>query len=255
MKSRLVLLHGWAVNSLIWNPILDQLKDRYEVTVVDLPGYGAQKNYDGDYDIQTVVADVLSRAPEIANWIGWSLGGTIALAAAIAQPNRFERLQLISTTPCFLSSTTWTHGIAAEPFEKLSADFETNFDKALKKFLLLQTFAEDPAEKKRSLAMVRELTGLLSQTDPPSQQTLQSGLELLRQTDLRQQLSELAVKTQVVAGETDRVVPIAASKYLFDNLPNTHSFKMLSGGHLPFLQFPSDYIECLEEFIPSDGLV
>ena len=177
------------------------------------------------------------------------------MAAAIAQPNRFERLQLISTTPCFLSSTTWTHGIAAEPFEKLSADFETNFDKALKKFLLLQTFAEDPAEKKRSLAMVRELTGLLSQTDPPSQQTLQSGLELLRQTDLRQQLSELAVKTQVVAGETDRVVPIAASKYLFDNLPNTHSFKMLSGGHLPFLQFPSDYIECLEEFIPSDGLV
>lgn len=103
--------------------------------------------------------------------------------------------------------------------------------------------------------MVRELTGLLGQTDPPSQQTLQSGLELLRQTDLRQQLSELAVKTQVVAGETDRVIPIAASKYLFDNLSNSHSFKMLSGGHLPFLQSPSDYIECLEEFIPSDGLV
>ena len=103
MKSRLVLLHGWAVNSLIWNPILDQLKDRYEVTVVDLPGYGAQKNYDGDYDIQTVVADVLSRAPEVANWIGWSLGGTIALAAAIAQPNRFERLQLISTCLLYTS--------------------------------------------------------------------------------------------------------------------------------------------------------
>ena len=102
MKPRLVLLHGWAVNSLIWNPILDQLSARYDVTVLDLPGYGGQADYGGDYKLDSVVTNVLSRAPKLANWVAWSLGGTIAMAAAMAQPNRFESLQLISTTPCFL---------------------------------------------------------------------------------------------------------------------------------------------------------
>jgi len=106
MKPRLVLLHGWAVNSLIWNPILDQLRASYDVTILDLPGYGDQISYDGDYDIETIVADVLSRAPDTANWIGWSLGGTIALAAALAQPQRFEKLQLISTTPHWVLNPT-----------------------------------------------------------------------------------------------------------------------------------------------------
>ena len=141
MKPRLVLLHGWAVNSRIWNLILDQLRARYEVMILDLPGYGTQTDYDGDYDLDSVVEDVLSRAPETANWIGWSLGGTITLAAAIAQPQRFKKLQLISTTPKFLNSQSWNHGVDIEPFEALSLSFEANYSKSLKRFLLLQTFS------------------------------------------------------------------------------------------------------------------
>ena len=104
--------------------------------------------------------------------------------------------------------------------------------------------------------MVRELNKLLAQSDPPSQSTLQSGLQLLRQTDLRDQLGKLTVETQVVAGQSDRVVPMTASRYLFDRLgdgQSDHSFISLSGGHLPFLQHASDYIECLEQFIPAVG--
>lgn len=257
MKPQLVLLHGWAVNSLIWNSILDQLHARYDVTILDLPGYGAQVNYNGSYDLETVVAEVLSRAPDVANWIGWSLGGTIALAAAMAQPQRFEKLQLISTTPKFLNSEHWSHGVDIEPFEALSLGFESDYSKSLKRFLLLQTFSEDPAEKKKGITLARELSGILAQTEPPpSQQTLQSGLELLRQTDLRDQLGKLTIPTQVIAGRSDRVVPMAASKHLFDELGNDnldHSFKSLPGGHLPFLQSTSDYIGCLEEFIPSNS--
>ena len=253
MKPRLVLLHGWAANSLIWNPILDQLRDRYEVTILDLPGYGDQINYDGDYDIDSVVTDVLSRAPEVANWVGWSLGGTIALAAALAQPERFEKLQLISTTPRFLANDQWVHGVRPALLEKLSSDFETSYPKALKKFVMLQTFTGAGNKKKYSVELSRELYDLLTQAASPSQQTLQSGLALLRQTDLRTRLGELKIKTQVVAGQSDHVVPISASEYLYQQLSNGHSFVSLPGAHLPFLQFPSDYIESLENFIPTES--
>ncbi len=256
MKPRLVLLHGWAVNSRIWNLILDQLRARYEVMILDLPGYGTQTDYDGDYDLDSVVEDVLSRAPETANWIGWSLGGTITLAAAIAQPQRFKKLQLISTTPKFLNSQSWNHGVDIEPFEALSLGFEANYSKSLKRFLLLQTFSEDPAEKQRAIPLVRQLCTMLTQDDPPSQRTLQLGLQILRQTDLRDQLGKLTIPTQIIAGQSDRVVPMAASKYLYNEMNQDHlehSFKSLPGGHLPFLQSASDYIGCLETFIPPEN--
>ena len=253
MKPRLVLLHGWAANSLIWNPILDQLRSKYEVTTLDLPGYGTQVDYRGDYDIDSVVDDTLSRAPETANWVAWSLGGTIALAAALARPQRFQKLQLISTTPRFLANDQWVHGVRAALIEKLSSDFETSYSKALKKFVMLQTFLGQQNTKKYSAELSRELYDLLIQADPPSQRTLQSGLELLRQTDLRARLGELKIKTQVVAGQSDHVVPISASEYLYEQLSNGHSFVSLPGGHLPFLQQTSDYIECLEQFIPEIG--
>ncbi len=252
MKPRLVLLHGWAVNSLIWNPILDQLDSRFDLTVLDLPGYGSQIDYSGDYNMESVIADILSRAPETANWVAWSLGGTIALAAAMAEPHRFEKLQLISTTPRFLVDEQWEHGVEPGPFEELAIGFEADYSRSLKKFLLLQTFSDNPDEKRTSVSLVRELHGLLTEANPPSHQTLQFGLALLRQTDLRDRLGELKVKTQVVAGQSDRVVPISASGYLYEQLSNGHSFVSLPGGHLPFLQHPSDYIECLENFLLTD---
>jgi len=108
--------------------------------------------------------------------------------------------------------------------------------------------------------LVRELNELLAQSEPPSPTTLQSGLQLLRETDLRDQLDALTVQTQVIAGQSDRVVPMAASEYLLEKLDKdhpgdhlSHSFKSLPGGHLPFLQSASDYIECLRQFIPTDG--
>jgi pimeloyl-[acyl-carrier protein] methyl ester esterase len=37
----LVLLHGWGMDSGIWDGVRDQLSQMFRVHVVDLPGYGA----------------------------------------------------------------------------------------------------------------------------------------------------------------------------------------------------------------------
>ncbi len=69
-KKSLVLLHGWGVNSLIWNRVLPNLEKHFELTLIDLPGYGNDVDYVGSYTLETIVDEVLSRAPERANWVG-----------------------------------------------------------------------------------------------------------------------------------------------------------------------------------------
>ena len=251
MKKPLVLLHGWGVDSSIWNGILPALETHFELTVVDLPGYGCDTDYNGEYSLDAVANEVLARAPEKAIWVGWSLGGTIALAAAISHPERFLKLQLVSVTPQFLNSADWDRGVEPEPFESLARDFEVDYEKAIRKFLLLQLFTKDRSKIKMTKTLVRELSQVLSQRSRPTNKTLQSGLNLLSQTNLRPRLNELEVETQVIAGQNDQVVPMAASEFLFDQLECGHSFHPFNAGHLPFLESQSKYIATLTTFTNS----
>lgn len=248
MKQPLVLLHGWGVNSLIWNQILPLLESEFDIYVIDLPGYGEDIDYAGDYSLDAIANEVLSRAPEKAIWIGWSLGGTIAMAAAIAQPERFFKLQLVSATPRFLNGPDWDFGVDQEPFATLADDFENDYTKAVQKFLLLQVVTDDRARLKKSRTMVRDLGLALNQFKPPNRRTLRAGLEILSDTDLRAQLGNLTVETQVVAGRHDHVVPVAASEFLFNQLANGHSIHPFDAGHLPFIESSSQYIEALTTF-------
>jgi pimeloyl-[acyl-carrier protein] methyl ester esterase len=36
----LVMLHGWAMHSGLWFPLLPRLIERYRMHLVDLPGHG-----------------------------------------------------------------------------------------------------------------------------------------------------------------------------------------------------------------------
>ena len=243
--KKLVLLHGWGVNSLIWQPILPELEKDFEVHTISLPGYGSQQqNEHATLDVCT--ADVLSRCPEQAIWVGWSLGGTIALSAALKEPNRIEQLILVSSTPKFLvdESAGWTHGAQLEPFEALADQFEQNYAKALKKFLLLQSNTNDKSRLKEVRNAVRELAERLLTQDEPSTDTLRSGLEILAATDLRDQLSNIEIETKVIAGQHDNVVPIAASQFLAENIPNA-SFNSFDSGHLLFLDQPAQFLRQL----------
>jgi len=251
VKQPLVLLHGWAMNAGVWERIMPALEPHFEVMALDLPGYGSDIEFSGDYSLDAIASEVLSRAPEKANWVGWSLGATIAMKAAILSPDRFLKLQLVSATPRFLNGPDWQLGVAWEPFESLARDFEADYDQAIKKFLRLQVLTNDRNQFKKSRHLIRELIPGLDRSPRPTNQTLQEGLNILGQTDLRSELSRLSVESQVIAGQNDHVVPVGASEYLFRQLPNGHSLHTLPTGHLPFLEATGKYIEESINFMNS----
>lgn len=253
MKQPLVLLHGWGVNSLIWNPILPSLSDRFELTRIDLPGYGGETDYAGDYSMESVVDDVLARAPDKANWIGWSLGASIAMEAAIAYPKKFLKLQLISPTPRFLKGGDWNHGVDVKAYQSLATGFEEDYAKAVQRFLLLQVHSSDRSRFRKSRSLVRELTETINQHQRPTTQTLLASLRLLGETDLRGRLSDLKIETQVIAGKSDSIVPVEASEHLFSCLAHGSSLQLFESGHLAFLEQPTKYIGALTQFLASNS--
>ncbi len=102
----LLLVHGFTGSVEAWGPdLLERLGDGHRVVAVDLLGHGAsdKPTAAGRYALPEILAD-LGRALDhldipAATWVGYSMGGRIALAAAVAMPDRVSRLVLESASP------------------------------------------------------------------------------------------------------------------------------------------------------------
>ena len=89
-------LHGFTLGGAMFKE-LDQLMDVPFVTW-DLPGHGGRDATDTSWE--AAVGEVLEkvRAWEPSTVLGYSMGGRLALAAALQEPDLFQRLVLVSTS-------------------------------------------------------------------------------------------------------------------------------------------------------------
>lgn len=238
-RPSLVLVHGWGLNSAVWQPLMHLLENDFDCLSIDMPGYGANSHQKGASDIQTLADELLGAAPENAHWCAWSLAGMAALVAALKQPGRFKSLSLLCTTPRFTQAPDWEIGMDMSIFETFSAELESDYQAGIQKFLLLQAGA---GSKARSLAM--EATRLLKKHPAPSPETLSSGLKILKNSDLRNQLADIRVPCQVISGRRDRVVHPKAGERLSELIPDSE-YQLLNSGHAPLLSCPDELASLL----------
>ena len=99
MTPTVLFLHGFTHTGSSWEPVVAALGERYRALTPDLRGHGAS----GDLEpvtLEAVLDDLESLlGSETVTLAGYSMGGRIALQAALACPERVERLVLIGASP------------------------------------------------------------------------------------------------------------------------------------------------------------
>ncbi|HEY6531646.1 MAG TPA: alpha/beta fold hydrolase [Acidimicrobiales bacterium] len=93
--ERLVLLHGFTQNGRCWGRFAEDLARDHELAMVDLPGHGGSAHVEADL---TTAADLVLEAGGRGTYVGYSLGGRVALHAALRRPDLVARLVLIGAT-------------------------------------------------------------------------------------------------------------------------------------------------------------
>jgi 2-succinyl-6-hydroxy-2,4-cyclohexadiene-1-carboxylate synthase len=101
----LVLLHGFTGDSTTWEVLLPHLGDGRPVLGVDLVGHGRSAAPD-DPAAYTMPATVRAVAAALgragvgaAHWLGYSMGGRVALQLALARPDVVRSLVLVGASP------------------------------------------------------------------------------------------------------------------------------------------------------------
>ncbi len=98
MARDIVLLHGFTNTGASWNPVVAALGERYRALAPDIRGHGTRSELE-PVTLDAVLDDLAGLATERFTLVGYSMGGRIALHAAIALGDRIDRLVLIGASP------------------------------------------------------------------------------------------------------------------------------------------------------------
>lgn len=237
----LVLLHGWAMHSGVWDGVRERLAQQYRLHLVDLPGHGFSDGLIGESaTLQHMAAAIAQVLPARSMVCGWSLGGQVAMELALFEPQRIERLVLVSTPPSFVQREDWQWAMAATVLQQFAAELKQDVAATLERFLALQMRGSSNAST--ALAQIR--ASLLQRGQPPGA-ALQAGLQILLETDLRAQLHKITQPVTLLHGENDVIADPAAAKWMNQQLPNSKLIMLPRCGHAPFLSHPEQFIEIM----------
>jgi pimeloyl-[acyl-carrier protein] methyl ester esterase len=188
-------------------------------------------------DSQQVIDDLLAATPA-ATWLGWSLGGQLALQAALRAPQQVQRLVLLAATPRFIAAEHWPDGMPPEQFEAFASDCARDPKATVQRF---QTLVASGSRQPGSV--LRLLRGLPMASRP----ALLDGLQQLRSTDLVAALPDIAQRALWISGEQDQVTPPAAAATAAARMPRGCSSLLRRAGHAPHLSHPGELAERVHE--------
>lgn len=240
----LVLLHGWGLHGGIWKGIVADLAKQYRVTIIDLPGHGRSRAPADKDTLAGFAAAVAQVAPDAATWLGWSLGASVAMRAALDMPQRIERLILVSATPRFVAGRDWPAGMRPAEFDAFADSLTRDVRTTLTRFVALQVRGANDAP-----GTLRQLRALIVHRPPPGLKALQAGLALLRHTDLRGELADIHCPALLIHGACDQLVRAEAAAALHTLLPLARLQLIREAGHAPFLSHRQAFLHAIDGFM------
>lgn len=246
-QQELVLLHGWGCNREVWRPLLVLLRPWSNITLVDLPWCAPGVDAGDPPSLNGLVADILDCSPVQAVFVGWSLGGQIAVELAEREPDRVLAVVTICSNPMFVAVSDWP-GMQARVFKDFRVSVQKNPTAALKRFDSLQvTGARHPRP------LLRLLQNLQRQ---PATAGLLIGLDWLEALDKRKCLARIKQPQLHLFAERDALVPASVSHAMATQLGEESSVQVKvlpEACHLAPLDCPVQLQQHIRGFLTAVG--
>jgi pimeloyl-ACP methyl ester carboxylesterase len=251
--SPVILIHGLGASADIWMYNVEALAKQHRVFAPDLPGFGRSDQPGPSFSPfdYTSFLDAFMKALRIekGSLVGQSLGGGIALHAALRFPQKVEKLVLVDSAGLG-KEVIWTLKLMSLPLagEILSRPSRTGLrlffklavrDQGLisKDFLeLYYQFFSRPGFQEFFLRILRRVVDLRGARE-----------EILN--PIRNHLQDIAQPVLIVWGEKDRVLPLKHGYLGREKLPHARLQIMEGCGHIPFFERADEFNRLVLEFL------
>jgi 2-succinyl-6-hydroxy-2,4-cyclohexadiene-1-carboxylate synthase len=236
MPGELVLLHGFTQTGRSWAPVLAELGERYRPFAPDLPGHGSFAAR-RPADPPACVAYLRALKEQRFTLCGYSMGGRVALQAALDLPDRVERLVLVSTGP----------GIADPKEREARRTADEELARRIES-MPLEQFVDEWSGQPLLDRLPRGIADFAREdrlrNDPGGLATALRGLGQGAFEPVRDRLGELEMPVTVVAGEHDEKY-VAIARRMVETIPDAQLILVPEAGHPLPLERPDAVAEAI----------
>ena len=237
----LVLLHSLLADRHAFDPVLLAFAAKHRVTLINLPGFhGSQPTMLPLMDAYVAAIEDGFQEFKIANdaiLIGNGFGGTVALAFALAHPERISKLVLSDAAAYFPDA-------GRKQFEVMATKVSEGGLGAIAEIAAKRVFS--PAYLTAHPELIEERKRVLMGIDPKA---FQAACKILQDADLEPLLHRLDVPTLVVCGEFDQATPPALNKAIADKVKGAKYVELPGCGHCPPLEQPEQFLAAIKSFV------
>ena len=231
-RPPVILIHGAGGHHLYWPPQIRRLHN-HRVYAVDLPGHGKSEGI-GHHSIDDYVTVVMEFIEAIklnsVILVGHSMGGAIALRAAVRFPERVLALGLLGSAA----------RLRVSPVILQRASDPAKIAEAIRLVIDL-SFASQSSARLRELAAQR-----MAETRPA---VLYGDFLACDDFNITNQLSRISAPTIILCGAEDKMTPIKDSEFLRDHITGARLEIISDAGHMLMLEQPDHVAEVLADFV------
>jgi len=237
----IVVLHSLLADRHAFDPVLPALAAAHRVTLFNLPGFhGSQPPM-----LPLMDAYIAAIEDGFQEWglakdavlIGNGFGGTVAIAFALAHPERIAKLVASDAAAVFPPEGRQQFAVMAQKVEE--GGLGSIAEIAAKRVFSPAYLAAHPekiAERKEVLMGIHP-------------KAFQAACKILQESDLSVLLHHMRVPTLVVCGEFDQATPPSLNKQVADGIAGARYIELPGCGHCPPLEQPEQFIAAIKDFV------
>ena len=243
-----VLVHAGIADSRMWHPQWATYPARFRVVRYDLRGFGSSPLLPEPY---SHARDLVALLEEVgpASVVGVSLGGRVALEAAVARPDLVEALVLVGAG---LPDHDWSEEMlrfdAEEEAIAARGDVAGYAEANIRFWLDAGRESEAVDREVRTLVHAMIVQSFELQEPEP-----EGAVGELLVPDLAERLGDVRMPVLVVVGVDDVADMHAIAERLERELPNARREVIPGAAHLPSLERPAEFDRVVLPFLERYG--
>jgi 3-oxoadipate enol-lactonase len=240
-----VLGHSFLCSGKMWRGQVPALAAKFRVLNLDFRGHGRSGRVTRGFSLYDAVSDVVAVLDHLgierAVWCGLSVGGMVALRAALTCPQRVRGLILLDTDAGAETTTSKLRNYAMGLGSRLVGI--APFSPFIARLMFGAT------TRQHNPTLVSEWMRELSAVHVPS--ALRGLDALMKRDSLLTHLHRISVPTLVLVGEEDRSLPPRLSRRIHDLLPDSRFVQIPAAGHLSALEQPARVTHAMLDFLET----
>ncbi|MDQ1628704.1 MAG: 3-oxoadipate enol-lactonase [Actinomycetota bacterium] len=239
----LVLGSSLGSTAAMWDAQVPALAERFRVLRYDHRGHGGSPAPPGDYTIADLGGDLLMTLDELgverAHHGGLSLGGMVAMWVASHEPQRVDRLALVSTSALLGPADMWRARATAVRAGGMAAIADT----VVERWFTPEFAAEHPqvVERSREMLLSSDVAGYAA------------CCAAIAAMDQRGDLPRVTAPTLVVAAAQDPSTPPEHAQEIARHIAGARLEVLNDGAHLVNIERPEQVSALLLDHFSATG--